>query len=425
MAGERAPMSTLIVTLPLEPTGPSTTYDYVLSPDGRTPGPHANAPAHLLPTTAGATGELVAMVPVQALSWHRVEFPKGTLGKSLLGGTGQAARLQAVLEGLLEDRVLDETAELHFALAPDAQDGAANWVAACDRAWLRAALQPLEDAKRAVTRIVPECSPAANGPALQALGTPEQAWLVAHSEAGVTVLPLSAASLALARQLHTLADDTPVAAEPAVAALAEQALGQPVALRQGPQRWLDAAQARWDLAQFEFTSSSRSRAFKRLVAQWREAWHAPRWRPARWGVAALVAVQLAGLNAWAWKERAALDDKRNAIRTALTQTFPDVKVVVDAPVQMERGLAQLRQNSGAPSGRDFENLLSATGQAVSQGVPAAAPPLGLEFSPGELRLRGLGLPDEQANALRTQLRALGYGARTEGDRLVIQQETGR
>jgi general secretion pathway protein L len=422
MASGIGPMSTLIVILPLQSADAHTAYDYMLSPDGASAGPHATAPAHLLPAPGGATGEIVAVVPAQAISWHRVALPKGTLSRSMFGGASQAPRLRAVLEGLLEDRLLDETADLHFALAPDAGDGAPSWVAVCDRRWLRNALQPLEDAGRPAGRIVPECSPGADAPALQALGTPELPVLLAHSDDGVSLLPLSAHSLDLARELHGLAADTPLAAEPAVAAQAERELGHPVVLRQATQRWLDAAASRWDLAQFEFVSSSRARAWKNIATRLREAWAAPRWRPARIGVAALVVVQLLGINAWAWKERAALTDKREAIRQTLTQTFPEVKVVVDAPVQMERALAQLRQNSGASSGRDLEALLSATGRAASVGAAGAPAPTGLDYGAGELRLRGMALPDEQTSALREQLRSLGYSLRSDGDRLVVQLE---
>lgn len=418
-------MSTLIVTLPLELSGAATSYDHLLTPDGRTVGRHARAPANLLPAPAGATGEVVAVVPVQALSWHRVELPKGTLQKTMLSGAGHSPRLQAVLEGLLEDKLLDETADLHFALAPDAHAGVAAWVAVCDRAWLRAALQPLEDAKRPVARIVPELAPGADPATLQVLGVPEHPQLVAAGAHGVTVLPLSAAALALAQSAAGLDDEAPITAEPAVAALAEQTLQRRVALQQSTERWLAAAQSPWDLAQFTFTNSSRSRAWKRLATQLREGLQAPRWRPARWGLALIAVVNLLGLNAWAWKEKSALDDKRGAIRQTLTQTFPGVKVVVDAPVQMERELALLRQNSGAASGRDFEAMLGALGAAASKAAPAAPVPGTLEFSAGELRLRGMSLPDTEAPAFNAQLRTLGYAARNEGDRLVVQQEAAR
>ncbi|HSV55068.1 MAG TPA: type II secretion system protein GspL [Burkholderiaceae bacterium] len=418
-------MSTLIVLLPLELSGAATPYDHVLTPDGRAMGPHSKAPANLLPAPAGATSEVVAIVPVQALSWHQVELPKGTLQKTLLSGAGNSPRLQAVLEGLLEDRLLDETADLHFALAPDAHAGAPVWVAACDRAWLRAALQPLEDAKRPVTRIVPELAPGGTPATLQVLGTPAHPQLVACSGQGIMLLPLSTAALALAQNAAGLEDDAPIAAEPAVAALAEQVLQRRVELQQSAERWLQAAQSPWDLAQFAFTNSSRSRAWKRLAAQARDALQAPRWRPARWGLAIFVAAHLLGLNAWAWKEKSALDDKRGAIRQTLTQTFPSVKVVVDAPIQMERELALLRQNSGTASGRDLEALLGATGAAASRAAATSPAPNALEFSAGELRLKGMSLPDAEAAAFNTQLRTLGYTARNEADRLVVQPEAGR
>src|SRR3954469_19457125 len=110
-------MSTLIVLLPLLPLeslGAATPYDYVLSDDDRTPTQHDRAAASLLPSGSGVT-EVVAVVPAQALSWHRVELPKGSLGRASLGGKGSGRsagsgtpRLRAMLDGLLEDRLLEE-----------------------------------------------------------------------------------------------------------------------------------------------------------------------------------------------------------------------------------------------------------------------------------------------------------------------------
>jgi hypothetical protein len=68
----------------------------------------------------------------------------------------------------------------------------------------------------------------------------------------------------------------------------------------------------------------------------------------------LLAANLIGLNAWAWKEQASWQSRRSAIDSTLTRTFPAVKVVVDAPVQMAREVAALRQATGAPSGSDLE-----------------------------------------------------------------------
>lgn len=398
-------MSSLIVLLPPEMAGAASEFSFALSTDRRTVEQHGSAPAALLPQPHGAGAEVVAVVPVQALSWHQVELPKGV--------TAQSPRLRGVLEGLLEERLLDEPDQLHFALQPAAGTGAA-WVAACDKAWLRGALQVLEAAGRPAGRIVPEAAPQQPG-TLHALGDPDNAQLVWAGPEGVLALPLAPASLGL---LPAPVDGAPCLAEPAVAALAEQVLQHPVELQQTPQRLLLAAQTAWDLAQFEFASSGRARALKKLASGWTELVRAPQWRAARWGAVLLVALNVLGLNAWAWKERAVLQAKREQIRATLTQTFPQVKVVVDAPVQMEREVAALRQRAGVASGRDLESMLAALSMAAPPGRALA----GLEFSGTELRARGLALTQDELRPVAANLKSLGYAASLQGDVLVIVQE---
>jgi general secretion pathway protein L len=398
-------MSSLVVLLPLQPATASTEFDYVLTPDGRSVGAHAAAPAALLPQPTGAGAEVVAIAPASAVSWHRVELPKGTSAGS--------PRLRAVLEGLLEDRLLDEPETLHFALQPQPRAGAAVWVATCDRAWLRSAVQVLEAVGRPASRIVPEFTPD-TAPAIHALGEPQDGLLVAVSSDGVMTLPLTAAALPL---LPALPEDAPCVAEPAVAALAEQLLKQKVALQQAPQRWLAAAQSAWDLAQLDFASSGRARTLKKLAGIWAELLQARQWRPVRWAAVLLVALNLVGLNAWAWKERSALQAKREAIARTLTQTFPQVKVVVDAPIQMEKEVTALRQAAGATSGRDLEAMLGALSIAAPGRSVSA-----LEFTGTELRVRGLAAGPEEAQTAIAALKNQGYRCSVQGDTLLITQE---
>jgi general secretion pathway protein L len=326
-------------------------------------------------------------------------------------------RLRAALEGLLEEQLLDDTDAVHLALQPGARTGERCWVATCDRAWLRNALQLLETAGRPASRIVPEFAPEGT-PALVALGEEEEPVVVTSSDEGVLALPLSHASLPL---LPTLPEEAPRLAEPAVAALAEQVLGHKFALQQAPQRWLQSARTRWDLAQFEFASSSRARALKRIATGWGEVLHTAPWRPARWTALALVVVNLAGLNAWAWKERAALDDKREAVRRTLRETFPQVRLIVDAPVQMEREVSALRQQTGAASARDLDALLG----ALALALPAGRTPSALQYNGGELRASGMALSGDEFRTVATQLRALGYSATSQGDAMLVAAEDGR
>ena len=420
-------MSTLILFLPSARPGPATEYSYTLTADGHTALRHATAPAALLPEPTRPGGEVVAVVPARALSWQRVQLPPGLP----LGAGQQTPRLRSVLEGLLEDRVLDDAAQLHFAIAPGAQAGAPVWVAVCDRAWLREHLQALEAAGRRVARVVPEFAPGptpSGRPELCALGTPEDACVVLTGQGadhGVAVLPLSSMAMALARA-GTVAGTGPededaaplVRAEPAVAALAEQTLGQRATLHTASQRALEAARGDWDLAQFELASTGRTRALRKAGSVASALLHAPQWRAARWGAVLLVLAHLVGLNAWAWKERQTLAAKQAAVRTLLTQTFPKVQVVVDAPLQMERELAQLRQAAGSVSPRDLEPLLAAAGTAL----PAGRQPTTIEYTPGELRLRGVALAPDEEPALSARLQASGYRAQLDDGSLLLRAE---
>lgn len=404
-------MSTLIVTLPPESADAATLYDYVLTPDGQSVAEQSRAPLALLPRPGRAT-EVVAMVSARQLSWHQVVLPKGTLGRRW-PREGGATRVRAVLEGLLEEQLLDETQQLHFALAPAPRADAPIWVAVCDRAWLRAALQALEQAGLAVSRIVPEFSPDAPDNTLYVMGEPEQAQLLAHGGGAPTPWPLTPSSTAL---LNWPAEQA-IVAEPAVAALAEQLFKRNVTLQQAARRRLRALQSPWDLAQFDLLNSSRARHWKRWSATAGELARAPRWRAARLALLALLAINLAGLNAWAWKEQAALQARRAAINALLTHTFPNVRVVVDAPLQMAREVAALQQASGSSNGRDLETLLAVFAAAA----PANTVPQRLEFAAGELRLRGLQLTPEALDTLSLQLRPQGYAVSAEGDSLLLKQ----
>ncbi len=408
-------MSTLIICL-LPPVpgavhGTAASYDYVVTNDGRAASAHSSAPLMLLPTLARGA-EVVAVVPVTMLSWHQVDVPKGV---------GMASpRLRVLLENLLEDRLLDEPDQVHLAAAPGAAAGSAVWVAACDRPWLRAQLHALESAGRPASRIVPEFSPDAGPLQLHVIGGEAAAQLIATGGAvgGVKCLPFSAAALGLLPLSEAPAGEVFVFAEPVHAAHAERLLQRKTALLTRTQRWLDAARSPWDLAQFELASSGRTRTVKRLSGVGRDLWHSSAWKPTRWGLGLLLVANLAGLNVWAWQTQSALQTQRMAVQDALLQTFPQIKLVVDAPLQMQRQLAVLRQATGTSSPRDLEAMLSAVGSVV----PAERSADGIDFAAGEARFKGLKLQPGDITAMTAQLKTLGYFSRLDGDALMLRAE---
>ena len=411
-------MPTLIVTLPASLPTATTPCSTVLTDNDSTILRHGQTPVSLFPEVSG--GEIVAVVSAAQLSWHHLDLPKGTLDRGLFQD-GNAARLRSVLDGLLEERLLDEPEQLHYAIEPQARPGAPVWVAACNRAWLHAWLQALEQAGRPIARIVPELAPStseAPSTLLQAVGSADAPQLLCGSPNGVAVLPLSAASVVLLGPLLNDSTAADIVAEPAVAAQAEGLFSGRVRIETEAQRAIRSAQSPWDLAQFDLLRTRRARTQKSM-SNWTHAlWRAPQWKPARWAVAALVAVNLLGLQAWAWKEQASLVAKKASIREVLTTTFPDVRVVVDAPLQMERALAGLQRQSGAASSADLEEMLGRF-QALAPELPA---PTAIEFIAGELRLKIPAALDDQLPGVATRLKSSGYAVQLRDDMLMIKQD---
>ena len=85
-----------------------------------------------------------------------------------------------------------------------------------------------------------------------------------------------------------------------------------------------------------------------------------RWRWAAILAVALVAVQIAGMQ-WQWRGlRSEAGALRQQASTMLTTTFPDTRVVMDAPLQMSRGLAGLRASAGSSDPADFSAMMAAS-----------------------------------------------------------------
>jgi general secretion pathway protein L len=129
-------MRTLIIQLPTDSPQPSLAYAHaVVASESASPAMALQwAVSTLLPAATPPT-ETVVLVPALALSWHRVTLPEGR--------AKQPARWLPALQGVLEDRLLDDPAQLHMALQPGWAKLPQPWVAVCDRTWLSAHLQAL------------------------------------------------------------------------------------------------------------------------------------------------------------------------------------------------------------------------------------------------------------------------------------------
>lgn len=399
-------MQTLLLHLPLTPPGPQAGYGMAwLDPASGSWTTPTETPLSLLPVIDRRT-PVVAIVPAAALSWQRITLPPG-LGR-------HSARLQTALQGLLEERLLQDPAQLHMALAPGWKAGEPVWVAVCDKAWLLQHLQALEAARVPVQRLVPEFSPPLEGAIWHAAGNEDSGWLwCCSAEQGVNGWPVAAAQ----HLPSAWTEGARILAEPGLARWAEQRQPAQVQLVQTASHWPNAVDTGWELAQFELATRLRQRHWVRWRQQLTRLWRQPEWRPARWGLLALLLVQLGGLNAWAWMTRQQWQAQQTQWTRLLQETFPQVTVVLDAPLQMAREVERLRQGSGQRTPADLESQLQALGQALPAGVSS---PDRLVYQNAALQWPALKLSASQSSAFEQALQQQGYALQTQAGQSQLQ-----
>lgn len=411
-------MRTLIVELPLGPAGAGASYrlGWITPEAAGLSLQQSTVAAGELPA-ANRDTEVVVMLPAAAMSWHRVELPAGV--------QRQLSRLQSVLEGLLEDSLLDEPQTVHLALQPGWESVDRPWAVACRRDWIVGHLQALDASSLAVHRIVPEFFPTFPAQAT-ALGDVETGCLwLCDATHGVWAWPLV--------QLHSSDDllrllpgDTPqplqvVQAEPGAAGLFQERLQCSTILIASGHHWQHAVHCDWDIAQFGLRNYTRGHAFKLWQRLATTTLHGPAWRPARWGMGALLVALLLGLNAWAWKTRANWQMQQEHWAQILRESFPEIQTVVDAPLQMEREVARLRQNAGLLAAQDLQTMLAALGTCLPA---SAAAPDAYDFADGQLRIQGLTLSRDEQDFLKRSLATKGYDWQAAGNAWLMRASTG-
>jgi general secretion pathway protein L len=382
-------------------------WDYVVASDGGSVQYSGRCAPSLLPKLDSC----IAVLDTQRVSWHRFGVPKAPSG-----------RLREALAGVLEESVLSDVQALHLALQPEAVGGQQAWLAATDRTTLIAHLATLEGLGLSVDRIVPIATPSEQ-PKLHFFvpdahtidGSDKAVRLQWSHPQGVVELSLGSG---LARRL--IGEEERAAAEatatPQAAADAEQWLGRPVRVLTSEARAVAVSRGAWDLRQFDLVRRHRG------VRVWRDAWRrwkGPAWRPVRMGLLAFAAVQLIGLNAWAWQLRETVNARKDGLVTIVSNSFPranpqDIKR--DPMAVMLREAQALRAAAGQPANTDFETLLRATAFAWPDGK---GPANTLAFEPGRLTIATTGWSDAQIDQLRAPLRPLGFVVEAEAGRLVV------
>lgn len=362
-------------------------YDYVYSANGR----QVTAEGRAVPAALPRADQIVLMPDDRDLAWHRVKLPKVA-----------RARWRVALAGLMEDELLDEADGLHFALEADARGGDDAWVAVCPRAWLGEHLAALDAAQLFVDRVAPPSWPGlpARGH-FEALAQADKIELHWADAGGVSSFSPADAFGRQRLQAAQGAGATWSATADAVQS-AEQWLGTAVPVLSRAQRALQALESTWNLRQFEL--APRIRGLHALRQASRQLMHR-QWAPVRYGLLGLVLVQLIGMSLWSWQQNRELAQLRASMEGVLKSTYPQVRAVLDAPLQMQRETEALRAMAGRAGTQDLESLLSAAATAWPADRAAVD---ALNFETGKLTLSSQGWSDAQLGNFRRQLQSEGW-----------------
>ena len=429
-------MAQLVLSLPLladrDPMSPLA-FDYWLADAAGRVQSYGRGTAEELPKSGGRLEPVVAVLSAAAVVWHPIYLPL-PVARSILTVRADAARVRAVVSGVLEEQLLDDPESLHFAVFPGlveapevrnegdthmavGHDGEILlWVASCPRAPLRAALQALETAGRPVTRLLAECVPCA-GLERRAVvyGNAHGAYCVLATSHGVTHLPLQPGTVAFVEAQGPFT----LTAEPAVLDQVEHLFGHPAELLSRGERVVMAVRSTWDLAQGEFSPSIAGWLTRRLQLWGHSLWHEAAWRPFRWGCLALLFLHVLALNGFAWQLRHEVAQRENAVRAVLQETFPDVAVVIDAPVQMRKATEQLARSrglAGALGGQPNPVTVLAALSVLDPTLDVHS----IRAQQGTLTVQATGLTDNaRAQGVLAGLRARGWSASLQNGALLV------
>ncbi len=322
-------------------------WDWVRSEDGQSVTLHGQGVAEGL----RAHGECVLVLPPTAVRWHYLTLP-----------AHPASKRTAVLRSLLEDATLGDIDDIHPILNQAPIPGQGQWCAVASRSFMRACLEDLQAAGVTPARIIPMLSPQDQTTAW--VWSHQDSWLLSICDAhGVSHWSPQQASwpqaLLGAADLSTWSVRCP-------SHLAQHIESQWPQVRptiRSVANWLLACcQSDWDFAQGEYKVHPAQRYVQALARATTALRYADAWRPTRWGLGiCLLGIGLAPPIA-AWQSEQRVQAWQAQSRALVTQAFPEVRLVIDPLLQMQRSMDQLAAQKGLRSGPQLAAAIGALGQ---------------------------------------------------------------
>ena len=355
---------------------------------------------------SASTDECVAVIPWQRMAWHTVLVPP-KVGK----------RWALVLQGLLEERLLQDPREVHIVPADPMgawrQQGGDCLVAVCDKAWLREVMAPWQAAGLKVSRIVPEMAPTKDV-RLHLVVMDGRAQALLTDAKHVWRLPSER------RHAVVAFENPPIECEPSVTDEAYRWSEATPQIQTLAQRLANAVDSSWQLAQGEWAQSPSQRLWRGLQHTWRALRYDASWSAARWGLLACLVVQLVGLNAWAWREKIHQQRHQTELKALLLKTFPHISAVVNAPLQMRKEVDRLASQKAVSKASDMDSMMQALAKHWPHGLPLSS----VHYQLGELRVSPM--PEAaQAELSQVSWGAMGYQWRIENGLGILRAEVAR
>ena len=393
-------MTLLVLTPPARQASsdgrPSDLWWYALSRDGLTVDAEGWSALEGCPRGQ----RVVLLLQESDVAWMEVRLPHVA-----------ANRLRPALVGALEEQLLDDPAQTHLALGPQAAPSAGSssggrWVAAIHKPWLVDCITALRAAGLEADALVAATEPSTLGSAHARLDASDQPELVLAGTMGVGVWPLLGAS-GKARAFEAASWSS----EPGAAQALRDALGRQAPLLTAGQRAVRQASSGQNLLQFDL--APQLKASRALRSGW-DRFMQPQWRWVRRGLLALALVQIAGLNLAAWRGERELAEWDARTVALVRQTFPSVQVVLDAPMQMEREVVALRQAAGEPGPTDLDAWLDVLAR---HWPPGSEPLAAVRLDRQALTLEARSWPPGAREAVMAHAARHGWSVQDEGLRL--------
>jgi len=321
---------------------------------------------------------------------------------------GGRRRWQAVLPYVAEEYTLADPEENHVVPGLAISDGR-RMIAVMDKSWLTRIVDAAQNAKLSLRRMVAETFL----PALTA-----DCWTLVWDGSGGFVKTGAASGTALDigdANTPPLALRLSLDAAPQVPKKIEIRFTQDIAPEQrNMPQWADlqlslVAGADWDWRRAAIPEDALNLLWGNLAprAKIQEWW--PKLRPAAYLLLAVLALEIVGSNIeWGLLLNEKSQLTKNMQRT-FRATFGDAVALVNAPLQMQRNLAELRHAAGLPDAGDFLPLLHLASSSLAA-LPAGSV-VAMHYEAGRLDIDIKLARKADFTSLKQSMQSSGLGVR--------------